>query len=223
MEGEDPRQPLTSPDPYWSHHNRLFHPHRMARGVVDEEEEEEEGDVVSLSGHSDSGTAAGGASSVSSGKNSGRNSGRESDGDDSVAPHAVDFGPLSHLPFPLPAGVRIFESPHVRGREDQIRHRVEDVLKRSSQFTGSRPVAMFMGPPQTKIASPKRARRAQQEEADAAARQNFWIGARWLPAPMANPLRSHTSWLPNDRFCSSHIALCCEFEVVSEHLSSEWA
>ena len=48
----------------------------------------------------------------------------------------------------------------------------------------------------------------------------FW-GGIWIPYVQSNQGRV-TSWLPNDTFCSSHLALGAEFEVLDQYLSSQW-
>lgn len=48
----------------------------------------------------------------------------------------------------------------------------------------------------------------------------FWGGV-WIPFVQSNQSRV-TSWLPNDIFCSSHVALGAEFEVLDQYLSSQW-
>lgn len=48
----------------------------------------------------------------------------------------------------------------------------------------------------------------------------FW-GGIWVPYVQTNQGRI-TSWLPNDIFCSSHIALGAEFEVLDQYISTQW-
>lgn len=49
----------------------------------------------------------------------------------------------------------------------------------------------------------------------------FW-GGRWVPFPQANEQR-RSYFLPNDAFCSSHMALYCQIRVDEEFLSTHWA
>jgi hypothetical protein len=48
----------------------------------------------------------------------------------------------------------------------------------------------------------------------------FW-GGIWVPYVQTNQGRI-TSWLPNDIFCSSHVALGAEFEVLDQYISTQW-
>ncbi len=48
----------------------------------------------------------------------------------------------------------------------------------------------------------------------------FW-GGMWLPPSTDNALRRH-NWLPNDRFCSSHMALGVEVAVIADNTCSQW-
>lgn len=48
----------------------------------------------------------------------------------------------------------------------------------------------------------------------------FFAG-NWLPPPVTNPKLYH-NWLPNDTYCSSHLALGVELSIRDESLSSHW-
>lgn len=48
----------------------------------------------------------------------------------------------------------------------------------------------------------------------------FW-GGKWIPFACRNLQRCH-SWLPNDAFASSHIALCAYFQVNEDYTSTQW-
>ena len=63
-------------------------------------------------------------------------------------------------------------------------------------------------------------RRLKQKLDDNLARKSFY-GGTWIPYFRKNCLRNHY-WLPNDKFCSDHMALCAEFEFLDSYLSVEW-
>ena len=48
-----------------------------------------------------------------------------------------------------------------------------------------------------------------------------FFGGRWANLIQPNPCR-YTHLLPNDVYCSSHIALCATFEINDNYLSSQW-
>ena len=52
-------------------------------------------------------------------------------------------------------------------------------------------------------------------------RSNEFFGGKWLSFPTPNPASVH-NWLPNDAFCSSHMAICAEFEILEGFSSSQW-
>lgn len=54
-----------------------------------------------------------------------------------------------------------------------------------------------------------------------AAEQNSLFGGKWCPKSTANR-HSRNYWLPNDSYASSHLALCADFYVIEENLSSMW-
>ena len=47
------------------------------------------------------------------------------------------------------------------------------------------------------------------------------FGGFWSYFSSYNPQRTH-SWLPNEQFGSSHIAICCEFFVYDDYVAIEW-
>eukprot|EP01038_Epipyxis_sp_PR26KG_P004561 gene4561-6433_t len=47
-----------------------------------------------------------------------------------------------------------------------------------------------------------------------------WCG-HWIPEPTVNPHRN-THWLPNESYCSTHIALCAEFQINNNNLATNW-
>jgi hypothetical protein len=48
----------------------------------------------------------------------------------------------------------------------------------------------------------------------------FW-GGKWIPFACVNLQRSH-SWLPNDAFASSHLALCAYFQINEDYTATQW-
>ena len=50
--------------------------------------------------------------------------------------------------------------------------------------------------------------------------KNFWAGM-WVPFGMRNPCRRQ-NWLPNERFCSTHIALVADLSFCDQFLAVEW-
>ena len=62
----------------------------------------------------------------------------------------------------------------------RLRAQIDNVLKRSAHFTGSRPVSSYMGEPQKRASSPAKAMKREQEERQAAAEANFWMGGEFL-------------------------------------------
>jgi hypothetical protein len=48
----------------------------------------------------------------------------------------------------------------------------------------------------------------------------FW-GGRWVPFATENLRRTH-SWLPNDSFASSHLALCAFLQINDDYTSTQW-
>jgi hypothetical protein len=50
--------------------------------------------------------------------------------------------------------------------------------------------------------------------------QMLW-GGRWIPFASVNPQRSH-SWLPNDSFASSHLALCAYLQINEDYTATQW-
>lgn len=50
--------------------------------------------------------------------------------------------------------------------------------------------------------------------------KTMW-GGRWVPLNTTNVRRTH-SWLPNDTYCSSRIALCAHFQINEEYVGSYW-
>ena len=170
-EGEDPRQPLTVPDGYWGFHNRHFHPPEIPQ----------EG--------KESGRRRG------NNNNEDNNNNKEEGEEEEESPLSVtkDFGPWSCMPLPLPSPGRIFESSispfsttdanggtgagsAVAKDIARLRLQIDNVLKRSANFSGSRPVALYMGEPQKRASSPAKAMKREMEEKQAAEEANFWVG-----------------------------------------------
>lgn len=50
--------------------------------------------------------------------------------------------------------------------------------------------------------------------------QTYWGGA-WMPTPGYNPRRCH-SWLPNDTFCSSHMAIGARLDFIEGSVAALW-
>lgn len=50
---------------------------------------------------------------------------------------------------------------------------------------------------------------------------NTYWGGKWSSLPKRQPFHFHT-WLPNDRYASSHIALGAEFLILDKNIQSEW-
>ena len=185
-EGEDPRQPLTVPDLYWSFPNRHFH---------------QPDDVRDGGGGEESGRR-GGHNNHNNDDSNNNNEDEEEEG----APLTVskDFGPWSRMPLPLPSPGRIFESSispisptdatggtgtgggggggGARLARDvaKLRIQIDNVLHRSAHFSGSRPVSSYMGEPQKRASSPAKAMKREQEARRAAEEANFWIGGKWV-------------------------------------------
>ena len=64
-------------------------------------------------------------------------------------------------------------------------------------------------------------RRLQQKLDESLVNKNKFYGGTWIPYYRTNCLRNHY-WLPNDKFCSDHLAICAEFEFLDSFLSVEW-
>jgi hypothetical protein len=47
------------------------------------------------------------------------------------------------------------------------------------------------------------------------------FGGEWTPFPRPNYLKNNF-WLPNETYCSSHIALCVEFTIDEKYLAAVW-
>lgn len=91
--------------------------------------------------------------------------------------------------------------PPARYKINEAKRLLKDALAKSNRV---------MNPIEGEVVAPTRGN----------SKDTFW-GGRWTPFPTTNLRRNHR-FLPNDSFCSSHIALVVEFSVESDLLVAQW-